>query len=673
MLLHRIIVFGPFLTLLTWWADENAVYGYAPRIFNWSFTAGIVICAVLLLRLFLRKAPKIFSYALWGIVLLRLLCPVSLSSELSLLNALDVPEPVSGAVEYIPHDIVHSQQPQVDIPLPGVSQAINSALPQGQEQLRIDPLEAPASFAFLVWTVGVRAMGIYGIVSYILLRRRLVGAARLRENIFIADRIDTPFVAGLFRPRIYLPSGLGENETDHIILHERHHIRRGDHIFKLLGFVALALHWFNPLVWLAFVLSSKDMELSCDEAVTGDMDADKRADYSRTLLALATGRRIIAGTPLAFGEGKVTGRIKAVLNHKKPTVWVVAAALVVVIIAAVSLLTNPTERVRLSIEPGVYEYGDCVYSQYGADYGLADHRICIAHNSVFFKNEGKWVYDMPLREYPLSDREFQSYLPNEEGWLRIDGIGSISHCLQYAAKDASFILLIQTADGKSYCATGWEDLGERGQEGSDDTYIAAIWEMKLTDEEVDAVLPDKVANPLSSHRMNAWMRLKAYWPEEESTEFFERFADNYRLMYSGDGQTRLLTVPISSAEDLDYLEKILAAEGIDLNQNLRNCPSVQTLLNTAREELEDRAVLLCLVPSWEAYTYYSIFEPYAEDGTLVVQVARDGEIPVDHGQVILITVDRNDFEACHSYDVVLLPAVEKRADPSPASGSDISS
>ena len=654
MLLHRILVFGPFFTLLTWWADDNAVYAYAPQIFNWSFTASIVICAVLLLRLALKKAPRIFSYVLWGIVLLRLLCPVSLSSELSLLNALDVPEPVSGAVEYVPHDIVHSAQPQVDIPLPGVSQAINSALPQGEEQLRIDPLEAPASIAFLIWTLGVRAMGIYGIVSYILLRRRLVGAARLRENIFIVDRIETPFVTGIFRPRIYLPSGLADNEIELIILHEWHHIRRGDHIIKLLGFMALALHWFNPLVWLAFVLSSKDMELSCDEAVTGDMDADKRADYSRTLLALATGRRIIAGTPLAFGEGKVTGRIKALLNYRKPTKQIIAIALLVILVAAVTLLTNPKEAARLSIEPGVYEFGDCVYSQYGADYGLSDHRICIAHNSVFFKSEGEWVYDFSLREYPLSDREFQDYLPNGGGWLRRDGIGSISHCLQYVTKDTGFSLLIQTGDGKSYYATGWEDLGERGQEGSDDTYIAAIWEIKLTGEEANAVLPDKVANPITSHRMNAYMHGTAYWPEFEPNEVFWRLADNLRLMYSGDSQSRLLTIPISNEEDLDFILSLLASQGADLSQSLPDTRSAAELLSRSRTELEENPLLLCFVPAWNACSYYNVFEPYAENGTLVIPLSAADYDSVDYSQILLISVDRNDFEACHSFDVIVL-------------------
>lgn len=650
MLLHRILVFGPFFTLLTWWADNNAVYAYAPQIFNWSFTASIVICAVLLLRLALKKAPRIFSYALWGIVLLRLLCPVSLSSELSLLNALDVPEPVSGAVEYVPHDIVHSARPQVDIPLPGVSQAINSALPQGEEQLRIDPLEAPASIAFLVWTLGVRAMGIYGIVSYILLRRRLVGAARLRENIYVADRIETPFVTGIFRPRIYLPSGLAESEIELIILHERHHILRGDHIIKLLAFIALALHWFNPLVWLAFLLSSKDMELSCDEAVTGDMDADKRADYSRTLLALATGRRIIAGTPLAFGEGKVTGRIKALLNYKKPTSQIIAIALLVILVAAVTLLTNPKEAARLSIEPGVYSGGRMIYSSTGQDAGALEFKYCVDQSGeqLFRQVGGEWIYMGRLENYDMGSSEFDGYTAAKNGWL--ENMGRISQCLQLMCKDDSFTLLLQSDEGKSYVAVGWEDLGERGQKGSDDTCIGGIWELEYIDEQAQTKLPDSIANPKTSLRMNAWVKNVADF--NASIEVFDRLADNKRLMYSGDGQNRLLTVAIGSEGDLDFLLQLLTADKVELSQ----LSDASSLFSQSRELLDDYALLLCLVPGREPYGGYAVFEPYAEKGTLVVPLSRmgQGNAPAGCCQLILIAVDRNDFEACHSYDVVVL-------------------
>ena len=322
-------------------------YTFMPKLFNMSLTASAAIALVILLRLLLKKAPKVISYALWGVVLFRLLCPVSIESSFSLYNLFDAPTEESGTItsviEYVPNNIVHTEYPTVTLPVPGISDAINEVLPQGQEQLVADPLEAPMSFATYAWMAGVLGMTIYSIVSYVKLRRKLSVVVPLRDNIFIADDIKSPFVVGLFRPKIYLPCNLGDKEQEYIILHEQHHIKRLDHVMKALAFLALAIHWFNPLVWVAFILASKDMEMSCDEAVIRKIGGDVRADYSASLLTLATGRRIIAGTPLAFGEGDTKGRINNLSKWKKPAVWVVLVAVVACVVLAVCLLTNPSQ------------------------------------------------------------------------------------------------------------------------------------------------------------------------------------------------------------------------------------------------------------------------------------------------------------------------------------------
>ena len=320
-------------------------YTFMPTLLNMSLTASVAIVLVTLLRLLLKKAPKVISYALWGVVLFRLLCPVSIGSDFSVYNLFDTPTEESGTatsiIEYVPSNIVHTEYPAVALPVPGISDAINETLPQGEEQLRADPLEGPIFIATYVWMAGVLAMVIYSIVSYIRLRRKLSVVIPLRDNIFIADDIKSPFVVGLFRPKIYLPCNLGDKEQEYIILHEQHHIKRLDHVMKALAFLALAIHWFNPLVWVAFVLASKDMEMSCDEAVIRKVGGDVRADYSASLLTLATGRHIIAGTPLAFGEGDTKGRINNLSKWKKPAVWVVLLAVLACAILAIGLLTNP--------------------------------------------------------------------------------------------------------------------------------------------------------------------------------------------------------------------------------------------------------------------------------------------------------------------------------------------
>lgn len=317
------------------------IYTLFPQILNMSITASIVIVFVLLARLLLKKTPKAFSYALWAVVLFRLLCPVSISSNLSLLNVFDAPFSEAGSVEYIPTDIVHTENPQVTIPVPGISEAINENLPQGEEQLGADPLETPMAVATFVWLIGMGALLLHSIISLIKLRRKLIGAVHLRHNVYLADHITSPFVMGLLRPKIYLPSTLTEQEQTYIIQHEQHHIRRFDPIIKILAFASLCVHWFNPLVWLAFVLSGKDMEMSCDEAVMKAMDSDIRAEYSTSLLSLATGRKNFAGTPLAFGEGDTRSRIKNVMKYKKPILLVSACTFFVVVIIGIGFITNP--------------------------------------------------------------------------------------------------------------------------------------------------------------------------------------------------------------------------------------------------------------------------------------------------------------------------------------------
>ncbi len=333
-------------------------YEILPRILNMSLTASVIICFVLLGRLILKRSPKIYSYVLWSVVMFRLLCPVTLSAPFSVLGLLDTPVVerstedtdkaavvTTSLVAYIPGDIVHTEYPEITLPAPvageAVSDMINESLPRGEEQLRADPLEAPITIATWMWILGILGMIAGGIISYLRLRNSLVGALKLRENIYVADDISGPFVLGIVRPKIYLPSALNEKEHGYIILHEKYHIRRGDHLFKLLAYAALCIHWFNPLVWLAFKLYVKDMEMSCDEAVIRKLGENIRADYSASLLQIATGRQILFGAPLAFGEAEPSGRIRNLSRWKRPTVIASIFAAVVCIIGVVVCSLNP--------------------------------------------------------------------------------------------------------------------------------------------------------------------------------------------------------------------------------------------------------------------------------------------------------------------------------------------
>ena len=308
-------------------------------VLNMSVTAAVVISAVALIRLPLSKAPKAITCGLWFVALFRLLCPVSFHSAVSLFNLRGTP-----SMTYI--------QPSFQaFSSPAVSVADLSAAPVNAGT--VFPATMPEavktggssvtvlSVLALIWAAVAAGLLLYGIVSYFRLRRRIGTATRVEGNIYETDRIVSPFVAGLFRPAIFLPVGLGGGVRTLIIEHEKTHIARRDYITKLLWYLAVCIHWFNPLVWVAFYLVGRDMEMRCDEAVVRKLGNAVKADYSDALLALSAPRKFFAANPLAFGEGSLISRIKKVLNFKRPVTWVVVAALAATVVLTIVLAANP--------------------------------------------------------------------------------------------------------------------------------------------------------------------------------------------------------------------------------------------------------------------------------------------------------------------------------------------
>lgn len=310
-----------------------------PDLMNINLTASIVIAFVICVRQFLKKAPKIFSYALWGIVLLRLLVPISIESPMSFVPERTEFSSMVEVNEVLPEIRFETPQDRAD------NEWHRENTPPDEPLAQVRRVLTAQDYLTFVWLLGIAVMLLYSFVSYWKLRHKLKVVVPYRKGIFIADDIDSPFVMGVFRPTIYLPGSLEPWERTFIVAHERHHIRRGDHIFKALGFLALTIHWFNPLVWAAFILASRDMEMSCDEAVIRKLGEDIRGEYSASLLNLATGHRLFAGTPLAFGEGDPTGRVRNLAKWKKPAAWVVLICVALCVVLAVCLLTNPETNV----------------------------------------------------------------------------------------------------------------------------------------------------------------------------------------------------------------------------------------------------------------------------------------------------------------------------------------
>lgn len=321
------------------------------QILNMSFAATWAAVLVIFARFFLRRFSHSYCYALWGVVLFRLVCPASFSSIFSLM-----PQP-----QTIPQDIVYAARPQVESGFVFFDEAVSSVLPPATPHASVNPVQIWLEVGNLLWQVGMALLLLYCLVSYLHFLGKLRGAVLIDGKIWESDRIPTAFVLGLFRPKIYLPKGIGE-ERRFILCHEETHIRRLDNIVKPLALLLLVVHWFNPVLWLAYFLMCRDMEMSCDELALKKLGPDSRKGYSACLLSLSARRSGLA-IPLAFGENGVKGRIVNVLRYKRPALLVTVAAVVLAAVLGFCLLTDPDSGwMALSKQEGI-PYHDAIWGE----------------------------------------------------------------------------------------------------------------------------------------------------------------------------------------------------------------------------------------------------------------------------------------------------------------------
>ena len=304
------------------------------KVVNMSISADWLVLAVLALRLILKKAPKWVNVLLWGIVAIRLICPFSIESALSLIPS----------TETISPEIMMDWTPEISTGIEPLDQVVNPVIstsfaPQGMASA--NPLQILIPVAANLWLLGVLILLAYTAISYLTLRYKLRTAVILRDNVFQCETVSSPFVLGILKPRIYLPYAMDGKNLSHVVAHEKAHIRRKDHWWKPLGFLLLTVYWFNPLMWVAYILLCRDIELACDEKVIAELENDQRADYTQALVTCAVNRRMIAACPLAFGEVGVKDRVKCIMNYRKPTFWIIVTALVVCVVVAICFLTDP--------------------------------------------------------------------------------------------------------------------------------------------------------------------------------------------------------------------------------------------------------------------------------------------------------------------------------------------
>ncbi len=346
------------------------------KIVNMSISACWIVLAILLLRIILKKAPKWINCVLWGIAGLRLVMPFSFESIFSLI-------PSAETITKVPD----SPRPHIDSGVSVIDNQVNDYLQgnyfEGVSRPTGNFVDITTILA-IVWVVGIVALMIYTLVSFLRLKSKIGTAVLLRDNIYQSEAVVSPFVLGIIKPKIYLPFNMNEQNMGHVIAHEQAHIRRKDHFWKPLGFLILALHWFNPMVWLGYILLCRDIELACDEKVVKEFNNEQRADYSQALLTCSVNRRMIAACPIAFGEVGVKDRVKSVLNYKKPAFWIIVVAIITSIAVAVCFLTNPKENTELSeVQNGTYKLSNEIYFN-----GAYSYIPYIENNTIEIKTKG---------------------------------------------------------------------------------------------------------------------------------------------------------------------------------------------------------------------------------------------------------------------------------------------
>lgn len=447
--------------------------GFFRTVLNMSITGAYIAAAIIILRIAMKKLPKKYSYLLWAILGIRLLCPFSFSSAVSIFNVLvpEKPAITSGQMEFIPNDIEYAAEPRITVSVPPVNNAINEQLPPAQPSVSANPMQIAMAVGAYIWAFGTLAMAVYTAVSYTSVRKKVRNAKLSDGNVYTCESIETPFVFGLIKPRIYLPENISAEDRPYIIAHEQTHIDRKDYIVKLIAMAALCIHWFNPMVWLSYRLMTKDMELSCDEKALGSFDTDVKKAYANALLNISLKQnRLSLGGVLSFGESNIKSRIKGVLGAKKPKVIAIVSAVIAVVAAAVCLLTNAVKNDN-SFEPipnGIYVTDKLLYtSPYkdsyfgdnnGLTYEIKDGTLTISGENMVHT----YKLSEPM-EIPFTDEEWDSTYNSMEGIGWEDGAKHLSDCKnKYCAeiltdKDGGIDSYIFVMDGELwYVQYGWE-------------------------------------------------------------------------------------------------------------------------------------------------------------------------------------------------------------------------
>jgi len=414
-----------------------------PEIFlhllNISITASWMILAIILFRVLLKKAPKAILCLLWGLVAFRLVFPISIESTLSLIPS----------TETVPQEIITNGTFDINTGITPVDTRVNEYLGDHYYEGITVPVNSGYNAVYilsLIWIAGMLCLALYALISYLRLRKQIAPSIKADTGIYICDQIKSPFILGFFKPKIYMPSEIDETTASHVIAHEKAHIARKDHWWKPIGFAILTVYWFNPLIWVAYILLCRDIEMACDEKVVKDMSIDEIKAYSEALLLCSIQKKLVAACPVAFGEVGVKNRIRSILNYKKPAFWIIAVAVVLCIVTAVCFLTDPISSMVVKSEKNPDD-SDVI----GLSWSIARNGLCYADDihAVINDSFGIVIYDLQRATIitRLSPVELKELGIHESTYVKVDSRGKfvyLSNHMSNLAEDFQYKININT-------------------------------------------------------------------------------------------------------------------------------------------------------------------------------------------------------------------------------------
>lgn len=615
------------------------------HLFNMSISASWLVLAVVLLRLLLKKAPKAITVALWALVGVRLLLPFSIESALSLIPS----------AKTIPQEIVYAKEPTIDSGITAINRVVNPMITEsfapGPELRSINPIQVFFAFAELFWMVGMAVMILYMLISYLRLHRQVREVMPLRDNIYVCDRIPSPFILGIFRPRIYLPSTMENADIEYVIAHEKAHLRRRDHLWKPLGFLLLTVYWFNPILWVAYILLCRDIELACDERVIRDMNADDKKAYSTALLNCSAPRRMISACPLAFGEVGVKQRIKSVLHYKKPTFWIILVALVATVGVAVGFLTDPkseTDSDLSALRNHTYAVVSVPYES-----PLLSSIVIPGQGTPFYTVTGdftllrkaasdeEWVVLGMLSEITLTEDGFDALFDFTDGLGWADGVSAASlrkenaRAWKLGSEDLTYLL--QQKDGTVFLANGHR------------TKFARVFELKA-DMNTDIGITGGVTPP-HSIVSSTLSQVNVH----EGTQLYMD-ALNRNKMYISSVQH----LPLYKIESTAELEGFVQRYGGEIDFSYKSSPSDAPSFTDATAKYDDaffaeNALFAVYIFAPQCDNEYKLASSHfsKEGSAFHIVTEKQGQLEAILQYMMLIEVNREAIEGCKVFDATL--------------------